>query len=106
MRITEILLEYRRDVTAKNFGVKLILAIARDVGHLPPLPTDLEYLRQSAQDFTRGVRDAVYNLVIVPSILADEAKSLMGKSDYGLTDFINYDIKIEQKGGIVKASKW
>jgi hypothetical protein len=65
-----------------------------------------EYLRQSAQDFTRGVRDAVYNLVIVPSILADEAKSLMGKSDYGLTDFINYDIKIEQKGGIVKASKW
>ena len=45
MRITEILLEYRRDVTAKNFGVKLILAIARDGGHLPPLPTDHESLR-------------------------------------------------------------
>jgi hypothetical protein len=65
-----------------------------------------EYLRQSAQDFTRGVRDAVHNLVIIPAILADKAKDLMGKSDYGLKDFIDYDIRIEQKGGIVKASKW
>jgi len=50
MKITEILLEYRRDVTAKNFGVKLILAIARDGGHLPPLPTDYESLRGVSAD--------------------------------------------------------
>ena len=65
-----------------------------------------EYLRQSAQDFTHGARDVVHNLVIIPSILADEAKDIMGKSDYGLKDFIEHDIRIEQKGGIVKASKW
>lgn len=50
MKITEILLEYRRDVTAKNLGVKLILAIARDGGHLPPLPTDYESLRGITAD--------------------------------------------------------
>jgi hypothetical protein len=50
MKITEILLEYRRDVTAKNLGVKLILAIARDRGYLPSLPTDYESLRGITAD--------------------------------------------------------
>lgn len=51
MKITEILLEYRRDVTAKNFGVKLILAISRDGGYIPfHLPVEADDLRGITAD--------------------------------------------------------
>ena len=51
MKITEILLEYRRDVTAKNLGVKLILAISRDGGYIPfHLPVETDDLRGITAD--------------------------------------------------------
>ena len=51
MKIAEILLEYRRDVTAKNLGFKLILAISRDGGYIPfHLPTEVDDLRGITAD--------------------------------------------------------
>jgi len=37
MKIAEILLEYQRDVTAKNMGVQLLIALTKDSGNLPHL---------------------------------------------------------------------
>lgn len=36
MRITELLLEYRRDVTAQQVGARVLMAVAKDTGLLPP----------------------------------------------------------------------
>ena len=35
MKIAEILLEYKRDVTAKNLGYQLLIALTKDSGNLP-----------------------------------------------------------------------
>ena len=50
MKIAEILLEYKRDVTAKNLGVKLLFAVVNDQGNLNDLPDSIQGLRISFQN--------------------------------------------------------
>jgi hypothetical protein len=49
MRITEILLEYKRDVTAKNLGYQLLIALGNDNGNIP---LDLQAWRNVVQGAT------------------------------------------------------
>jgi len=49
MKIAEILLEYKRDVTAKNMGVQLLIALGNDNGNIP---LDLQAWRNVVQGAT------------------------------------------------------